>query len=525
MPVPPPAFARALPVAVAVVSVLLWAAPRVVARQDAPAPAGTRAAAPGVPQAGKFELQFDPAVRSTAFSGRVYVVLVKGENARPPRLSMGDWFGGTQVLAWDVKDGAPELPLPLKGEPLGYPDALVDLAPGVYTVQAVARVSLDSPRPGRGDGDLYSDAATVRLDPVKSPEALKLTLNHAVKARAFKENDSTKLLEIVSPSLSAFAGREIKLRAGVVLPQGWKDDPAAHYPTVYFLGGFGSDHFSALRMGPMIASQMPGALLVVPDPTCYRGYCAFADSENNGPWGKAFIEELVPDVERRFHGTGGAGRADGRFVTGISSGGWASLWLQVTYPDSFAGCWSHCPDPVDFRDFQRINLYAPNANMYKDEAGERRPIARRGGEVSLWYDDFIRQETVMGPGGQIHSFEAVFSPRGADGLPTPLFDRATGAVDPAVARSWEKYDIQLVLRRNWAALAPKLAGKLHIYAGGDDNFYLDGAVEKLAEALKELGSDAHVEIVPDMPHTIYPAGVEDMAEAVKKASGEPAKKE
>jgi pimeloyl-ACP methyl ester carboxylesterase len=169
---------------------------------------------------------------------------------------------------------------------------------------------------------------------------------------------------------------------------------------------------------------------------------------------------------------------------------------------------------VDFRDFQRINLYA-GENFYRDEKGERRPLARQGDRVMLWYDDFVRQETVMGPGGQIHSFEAVFSPRGADGRPLPVFDRATGKADPEVAKAWEKYDIRLVIERNWETLGPKLKGKLHIYAGAEDNFYLEGAVERLKKSLKQLGSDAEVEIVPGMGHGLHHAGWEEMMRVIE----------
>ncbi len=107
----------------------------------------------------------------------------------------------------------------------------------------------------------------------------------------------------------------------------------------------------------------------------------------------------------------------------------------------------------------------------------------------------------MGHGGQLASFEAVFSPRGADGRPRPLWDRATGAVDPETARAWEKYDIRRKLERDWKTLGPKLAGKLHVYTGAEDTFYLEGAVRLLQASLQELGSDAVVEIVPGRDHS------------------------
>jgi S-formylglutathione hydrolase FrmB len=206
---------------------------------------------------------------------------------------------------------------------------------------------------------------------------------------------------------------------------------------------------------------------------------------------------LIPEIERRYRALG---KPAARLLTGHSSGGWSSLWLQVTYPDSFGGVWSTAPDPVDFRDFQRIDLYKEGVNMFTDEKGRDRPLARANRKPVLFYRAFSDMEVVMGHGGQLASFEAVFSERGPGGQPRRLWDRKTGAVDPAVARSWEKYDIRLVLERNWKTLGPKLAGKLHVYMGSEDTFYLEGATVLLKESLKKLGSDAVVEIFPGKNH-------------------------
>jgi hypothetical protein len=172
----------------------------------------------------------------------------------------------------------------------------------------------------------------------------------------------------------------------------------------------------------------------------------------------------------------------------------------VSYPDYFGGTWSTSPDPVDFRDFQRINLYAPDENMLKDHEGNRRPIARMAGAPALFYDRFAQMDDVIGWGGQLSSFEAVFSPIDHNGRPRKLWNRATGALDPEVAKAWEPYDIRLVLERNWPLLGPKLKGKLHVITGGIDTFYLEGAVGLLKESLARLGSDAIVEIVPGKDH-------------------------
>jgi S-formylglutathione hydrolase FrmB len=98
------------------------------------------------------------------------------------------------------------------------------------------------------------------------------------------------------------------------------------------------------------------------------------------------------------------------------------------------------------------------------------------------------------------SFEAVFSPKGPDGKPQKLWDRQTGKVIPVVANSWERYDIRLILEKNWAKLGPKLASKIHVYMGGEDTFYLEGATILLKQALTQLGSDAVVEVFPGKNH-------------------------
>ncbi len=481
------------------------AAPPASVKPDA-APSAKR------PIASSFRLTLDPALHSGPYSGRVYVVLTKSSGGEPRR-QMGIWGGSAVVLALDVSNVPPGTPIDVGNTAMAWPRPLAELEPGDYSAQAVARRNLDSPHVGEGAGDLYSDPVTLTLSRDSSAGAAEFKLTHAVPEQPFKETDRVKLVSIVSPSLSAFYGREVKVNAGVVLPEHWKDDPAARYPTVYWIGGFGASHHGASQTARYLAPPpgTPDVIIVVPDPSSHFGHNVFADSANNGPRGKALIEELIPAVEQKYHGAQSGQR---RFVSGISSGGWSSLWLQVAYPDQFNGTWSHCPDPVDFRDFQRIDLYTPGANMYRDARGERRPLGRDGENVKFWYDDFVRQEDVLGDGGQIRAFEAVFSPRGRDGRPAPLFDRATGAVNTSTANAWEKYDIRLVLERNWKDLGPKLAGKIHVYAGGMDNFYLDGAAIKLKDSLAKLGSDATVEVVPGMGHTVYMPGVKAMYDSI-----------
>lgn len=458
-----------------------------------------------------FQITFDPALQPEPYSGRVYIAM-GAQNASEPRLSMTRWFRPPQILSVDVQNVPPGGTVTIDASALAYPVVLTEIPAQEYSIQAVARKSPDNPNPGTGQGDLYSEAQVVSFDPA-SDEVFSFKLTKEANKRPFKETDRVKLFEIKSTSLSAFHERDVAIRAGVVLPEGYNENPDARYPVIYHIGGFGGTHHSAQSLARSIKPDSPQAkvLHVVPDPSCYRGHNVFADSANNGPWGHALVHELIPQLEQSFRGTG---LAKYRHVTGGSSGGWSSLWLQIAYPDQFAACWSHVPDPVDFRDFQQIDLYTPGTNMYMDEEGQRRPLARSRGNVSLWYDEFVKRERVLGPGGQIHSFEAVFSPQGPDGEPVPLFDRDTGFIDTAVALMWEKYDIRLFIERNWEELEPKIAGKLHIYAGEVDTFYLEGAAILLQESLTNLGSDAEIIIVPGMGHSSYAPGNKKMYETV-----------
>src|SRR5439155_5547633 len=327
---------------------------------------------------------------------------------------------------------------------------------------------------------------------------VKLVIDHLYPQRKFEESERVKLLDIESPLLSKFHGKPVRLSAGVILPKSFAKEPVKRYPIIYEIPGFGGNHHMAQGRAKQDVTDVAGTemIWVVLDPSCRLGHHVFADSANNGPYGRTLCEELMPNIEKSYRGLGVPAA---RFVTGHSSGGWSSLWLQVTYPDFFGGTWSTAPDSVDFRDFQRVNIYR-DKSLFTDESGKPRPLARRGGKVLLHYKPFSDMEHVMGRGGQLGSFEAVFSPRGPDGKPLRLWDRATGDIKPAVAKTWEAYDIRLLLERNWQTLGPKLAGKLHVYMGAEDTFYLEGATILLKESLVKLGSDAVVEVFPGRDH-------------------------
>jgi pimeloyl-ACP methyl ester carboxylesterase len=448
-------------------------------------------------QALAFEVRCTAAVQSGPITTRVYVLL--GPESAPAEPRFGpNWFRPQPFFALDVKGWKPGEPLRIDSRAEGFPSALNQLEPGRYAIQAVVRLNRDTHLIGDGEGNAFGPVVKETLD-AKTAGTIALTVDQVVPPRRFEETDRIKLVELPSPQLSAFHRRPIKHRAAVILPKDLvRSDHPGKRPTLYIIPGFGGDHFLAsLYTDERPFSAGEDFLRVVLDPECGSGHHVFADSATNGPRGTALIEEFIPHLEKAFPALADP-RA--RLLNGHSSGGWSSLWLQVTYPDVFGGTWSTSPDPVDFRDFQRVDIYATGENVYCDRKGNRRPIARMGVLPILFFDRFTRMDDVIGWGGQLGSFEAVFSPLGSDGRPRKLWDRSTGAIDRSTARAWESYDIRLILERNWQALGPRLKGKLHVIVGERDNFFLEGAVKLLKASLARLGSDAVVEIVPNRDH-------------------------
>jgi pimeloyl-ACP methyl ester carboxylesterase len=440
-----------------------------------------------------FEVTLSPTLRDEPFTGRVYVFTSRTQEPRRGP----DWFHPEPFLARDVVNWTPGEPLSMSADDplvLTFPRDTSRINWKGVRVQAVARLNRWDRNVGTGAGNAFSPVAAV-----DETGEVTLTIDQLVPERTFEETRWSRLLSVRSKLLSDYHGRDVLLQACVTLPASYFDRPQQRYPVILDVPGFGGTHAHARRTQPVAEQNEAGVefLRVTLDPSCPLGHHVFADSANNGPVGQALIEEFLPELDRRFRTVADA-RA--RFLTGHSSGGWSTLWLQVTYPDSFGGVWSTAPDPVDFRDFQRINLYEPGVNMYVDENGNRRPLAIVGGQVAVWYDDFAWMEYVLGHGGQLHSFEAVFSPRSDAGHPELLWNRETGEVDTDVARSWEAYDIRLVLERNWDRLQPQLAGKLNVFMGSADTFLLEGATRLLGESLERVGSDAVVEIHEGKDH-------------------------
>ena len=390
-----------------------------------------------------------------------------------------------------------------------YPTALRSLAPGYY----VARAELDVQHRYTYDGGQPGDPTSANVFVHIAPGAVATVVVRArrpsaaptLKPPAAPSTNAGRVETLISPSLSAFFGRPITMRAYVEPPRDYATS-GKRYATVYVVGGYGETGEDLPRAAAARTRSLAGAggsqlIYVHLDPHVPLGHSVFADSANNGPWGHALTTELIPYLESRWRMTATEGT---RFLTGHSSGGWTTMWLQVTYPRVFGGTWSTSPDPLDFHDFTGPNLVGdPSGNIFRDRAGRPYMLVRMKGKDVVPLRDYILQEHALGSyGGQFGSFDAVFSPRGEDGRPQQLFDRTTGRIDPRVARYWEAhYDIVRTLRDHWATLGPKLHGKLHVVVGSWDTFQLERGVMRLRDALAKLpGSDAQIEIVPERTH-------------------------
>jgi hypothetical protein len=447
------------------------------------------------PQPLEFHVSYDRKVGTESFTGRVYVILDAPEAERLPEDI--DWFTPQPLLAVDVKNWKPGETLVVGKGALACPP-FEKIPVREYSIHAVMDFDRGNISFSAAPGNGYSKPLVRKLDPAKSG-ALRIVLDQVYKEPAFEEKGRIKLVELESALLTKFHGKSVKMRAGVSLPKSFAEQPNRRYPVIYDIPGFGGDH-RAVHFPLHSWTEYKGVefIHVVLDPNCRTGHHMFVDSPTNGPVGRALTEEFIPYIENKFRGAGNAG---GRFVTGHSSGGWTSLWLQTTYPDFFGGCWATAPDEVDFREFQRTNIYKDRANFFEDASGKPRPMARDVGRGAIYNKSFSDLEIVMGHGGQLGSYDANFSPLDKNGKPRQLWDRKSGDIDPEIAKHWEQYDLRLVLERNWEKLAPKLKGKVHVYVGSKDTFFLEAAVGLLRESQIRLKSDAVVEIISDRDHS------------------------
>jgi hypothetical protein len=480
-----------------------------------------------------------PGLASRPLDGRLLVMFSKDETAEP-RFQISDDPKTQQVFGIDVDGWRPGEAATLDASALGFPrESLSDLPAGTYTVQAllhvyetfhrsdghVVKLPMDrgeGQQWNRAPGNLYSTPRRVTFDPARD-EAIEVTLDKAIPT--IPEAPETKYVKherIRSEKLSRFWGRDMYLGAHVLLPEGFDAHPQARYPLVIDHGHFPHD-FEGFREQPpdpdlkceysdrfhldcynriqqeqayqlykdWTSPGFPRQIVIqIQHANPYYDDSYAVNSANLGPYGDAITYELIPYLEKKYRALG-AGWA--RFMYGGSTGGWEALGAQVLYPDEYNGCWAACPDPIDFRAYTVIDVYK-DANAYWMEGPFLR-VPRPGrrnylGHVNTTVENMNRLELVLGTkgrsGGQWDIWEAVYSPAGEDGYPKRIWDKRTGVIDRAVAEHWrENYDLGAILRRDWGkGLGRKLAGKIHLYVGEADNYFLNDAVYLVEEFLK-----------------------------------------
>jgi len=433
-----------------------------------------------------------------------------------------------QFFGLDVNVLAPGDRATIDSSTLGYPLLSLDQLPaGDYYVQAVLNVYQTFHRadghtvklpPDMGEGqkwyekpgNLMSKPQSVHIDPA-SGEPIRISLTEMIPpVEQPKDTKYVKHFRIQSKLLSDFWGQPVYLGAIVVLPEAFDEHPNTHYPLLIDQGHFPSD-FRSFRTEPPTSEMSDGArrradaqyrlyqdwisgrlpkmlLLEIQHANPYYDDSYAVNSANLGPYGDAILKELIPEVEKRYRGIG---RPWARALTGGSTGGWEAIADQVFYPDDFNGAWGFCPDPIDFRAYQIVNIYEDKNAFWQEGPFGRvpRPEMRKpNGSLQAVMEPAVRREEVMGTHGrsteQFGIWQAVFSPVGADGYPKEIWDPRTGTIDSTVASYWkEHYDLSYIMRRDWSTLGPKLVGKLHIAVGDMDTWYLNNAVHMVQDYL------------------------------------------
>ncbi len=485
----------------------------------------------------RFAVSFPRARSAEPQDGRLLLMLAV-DSTSEPRFQISDGPATQLIFGIDVDGLRPDRDAMLDATVFGYPVAsLADLPPGRYWVQALLNRYETFRRadghvvklpPDRGEGqqwnrkpgNFYSVPRWVTVD-ARRDAVVRLSLDREIPPIPDPPDTKyVKHIKIRSERLSTFWGRPMELGAHVLLPEGFDTHPEARYPLVVNHGHFPYtfDGFREVppdpdlpctysarfdldcynRIQQQAAHQFyrdwtgptfPRVLLVeIQHPTPYYDDSYAVNSANNGPYGDAIMYELIPEIERRFRGLG-AGWA--RFTYGGSTGGWEAMAVQVFYPDEFNGAWVACPDPIDFRAYTAVNIYEDTNAYYVASQWKRtpRPGMRNWlGHISATLEEMNHRELVLGSrgrsGDQWDIWQAVYSPVGADGYPQPIWDKRTGTIDRSVAAHWrEHYDLSHILQRDWPTLGPKIAGKLFIYVGDMDNYYLNNAVYLVEEFL------------------------------------------
>ena len=445
-------------------------------------------------QAQQFKISYTPEVFKGPFTGKVFLFLSK-DNPEPRSGGVGiEFFPCMSIDVMNIKPGAAVI---MDDKANSFPAKLSEIERGEYYVQAVWDRNMGGRAIAESPGNMFSRSEKVLLTKDFS-KVYTLVSNEAVPEPIFKETKFVKELKASSTLLGSFHHKAMTVDAAVILPEEYYKEPQRSFPVMFIVSGYGGDyHFysgdSVIRSRAI--DSFP-CITVYLDGNCSLGHSVYANSDNNGPWGDALVKEFIPQLEKKFRCNGA------RFLRGHSSGGWTVLYLQSHYPTVFAACWASSPDPVDFRDYQKVNLYE-NENLIYDKKGKLRMVATVAGSIP-WASSkqAYQAERVIYRGEQMHSFDAVFSARGADGNPERICDPFTGVMDQKVFEHWKNYDLTLYLRTNWDKLKKDLDGKIRVTVGEQDNFLLNCAVHLLDKEMKAFNAIMTFEYFPGDHFTV-----------------------
>ena len=496
----------------------------------------------GRKEAVQFSISFNDSLSAQQQDGRL-LILLSSDSTGEPRMKINDGLNSQMVFGIDVEGMKPGETVEIDSA-FGYPvTEFKDIPPGKYTVQVLLNryetFNLSNGKtvklpPDQGEGQQWNRKPGNFLSKpftmeVKPGTGQKINVEMTEAIPAIKEPEDSKYIKhikIQSKLLSDWWGKPMFLGAHVLVPEGFDEHPEARYPLMIYHGHFPSD-FGGFQTSPpdpnmdttdyssrfgiygyakiqqqeaynfykqWTAPKFPRFLVIeIQHANPYYDDSYAVNSANLGPYGDAIMKELIPAIEEKFRGIG---QGWARFTYGGSTGGWEALAVQMFYPDEFNGCFAACPDPIDFRAMCLVDIYSDkNAFYYESNYKKLQKPAHRDylGQIQSTMKEANHYELALGDksrsGQQWDIWEAVYSPMGEDGYPKRIFNKLTGEIDQEVANYWrENYDLRYILERDWKTLGPKLKGKIHIFCGDMDNYYLNNAVYLMEDFLKKTNN-------------------------------------
>lgn len=478
-----------------------------------------------------FKVTLDEDVADKTLEGRLYIIVTQNTDDEA-RFQVGYYAESVPFWGKDValRPGQTITMWNFDPQVQGFPlESFSDLPDSEYAVQAFLNVYTTFTRAdgsvvklhmpcGSGHyifdspGNIYSEAREVTLP---TDGDIELTLTNLIAPYEEvprggtcqqgnpPETQHVKRLKIKSEVLSEFWGQDMFIAADVLLPRGYDENPDTRYPVIYVQGhyldngdnpfGF-SEELDNIFSSWWLSDDAPKVIAIaLRQETPFFDDSYGVDSANVGPYGAAITQELMPAIDSEFRTIG---QRWARTLTGCSTGGWIAMAHIIFYPDLYAGVFSVAPDPLDFRYFELVNIYEDtNAYFRSSESGwvkAPRPSTREvDGETVTTMEQENLWELALGTKGRSglgnwDIWQAVYGPQGEDGYPAPIWDKVTGDIHSEVAEAWRKYDLSEVVVNNWNTLAEKLAGRIHLYAADDDDYFLENGVKAFEEATSEL---------------------------------------